>query len=53
MIALCVMNYGAVVATYRFVHDDNSSCSQASLNLEEAVKVHHHLFTYLLGNKGC
>lgn len=39
--------------TYRFVHDDDRSCAQPSLSLDETIKVHQHLFTHILGNKGC
>lgn len=41
-----------VEKTYRFVHNDDCSGAQASLSLEETVKVHQHLCTDVLGNKG-
>lgn len=39
--------------THRFVHDYECSCTQAGLSLDEAVEVHHHLLTHILGNERC
>lgn len=36
---------------HRFVHDDQSSGAQASLGLDEAVKVHQHVFAHALGDE--